>query len=548
MRFRTLLCIAASVSVSLPHASCERGPGGNSAAQPAPHALARPLPDTLAAMFYNVENLFDFHSDGTEYDEYKPGWYGWTEDAHRAKLYNTAQVIAAAGADIVGLCEIENANALAELQAELEKTGKTFPYAAAAEAGRSATVTALLSRFPITEKFSYPVEKSRPVLEAAIAGGGRELRVFVNHWPSKRHPESARLEAARILKKRLGELPPDCDYVILGDLNANYNEFATFHTEGFDDTKGRTGINHILNTAADGAGTQSPPRFVCKGELAACPECGYNLWLELPEEKRMSYVYRGAAQTPDNMILPPSMFDTSGYSYLNGSFGAFTWGGELLRGGIPYRWQMAFRGKRKYHAGRGYSDHLPLTARFVWARPPAGAPDNRDSASSNHAGAPQAAGGYCENADPRLVTGDFAAATDGWVSGDSRFTVSRDGKFAQTGTHSLRVSGRHGEKNAAAAKAALEPRGRAEYLTLSIRGEGCLSIRVRRPASGWVYFNAPDFRQSKSARYKSWKSGRWASLKLPLPDAASADDDVLVELRAGKTDSLAVWIDRVRLE
>ena len=550
MNFRILLCLAVSFLLAL--VSCKRDSGGK---PPAPASAERPLPDTVSIAFYNVENLFDFNSDGTEYDEYKPGWYGWTEEAYKKKLDNAARVIAALGADVVGLCEVENMNALKELQAELDKIGATYQYAAVAEAVRSATVTAALSKFPIKEKFAYPVEKSRSILEARIAGGGGEFRVFVNHWPSKRHPESARLEAARILKQRLDELPPDCDYVIMGDFNANYNEFATFRTEGFDDTKGRTGINHVLKTTVEGAGPRSPVRFVCKGELAACADCKYNLWLELPESERRSYVYRGAAQTIDNILMPPSMFDDKGYSYLDGSFGVFTWDGELLRDGVPYRWQMVFKGKQKYHAGNGYSDHLPVMARLVKASVLKSIANddtssihtdtvsiNTDtSTSSQHTG-------YCGGVDPNLVTGDFAVSVDGWVSGDSRFAVARDNRFARTGTHSLRVSGRHDTENRTAAKARLEPHGPKKYLALSVRGAGNLSIRIRRPTNKWVYFNAPDFSQSKSARYKSWKSDSWVNLKFQLPESASASDDVEVELRAGKGEQLTVWIDRIRLE
>jgi hypothetical protein len=470
-------------------------------------------------------------------------------------------------------------NVLKELQAELDKVGATYQYAAVAEAVGSATVTAALSKLPIKERFAYPVEKSRSILEARIAGGGGEFRIFVNHWPSKRHPESARLEAARILKQRLDELPPDCDYVIIGDFNANYNEFATFRTEGFDDTKGRTGINHVLKTTIDGAGPQSPIRFVCKGELDACVDCKYNLWLELPENERKSYVYRGAAQTIDNILMPPSMFDNNGYSYLDGSFNVFTWDGELLRDGVPYRWQMVFKGKQKYHTGNGYSDHLPVTARLVKAS--VLKPISNNDTSSIHAdtslqntntlstdtGASTSSShtntvsintdtsisssqhtGYCESVDPNLVTGDFAVSVDGWMSGDSRFTVARDKCFARTGTHSLRINGRHDTENRTAAKARLETRGSKKYLTLSVRGAGNLSIRVRRPTHKWVYFNAPDFSQSKSARYKNWKSDSWVNLKFPLPESASVGDDVEIELRAGKGEQFTVWIDRIRLE
>ena len=334
---------------ALPLFFCGRDTNNTPADKPVKLSKELPLPDTITAAFYNVENLFDFNLDGTEYEEYKPGAFGWTEETQKKKLKNIAQVIAALESDIVGLCEVENMNVLSELQSELDKHNVVFPYATTANAPKSATVTALLSKFPIREKFEYTIENSRSILEAVVGSGDDNFRVFVNHWPSKRHPESKRIEAAVTLKKRIEELPPADDYIIIGDFNSNYNEFATFHTEGFNDTKGQTGINHILKTTAANTAPRSSLTFICKGELASCGDCHYNLWLDLPEDKRESYVYRGAAQTIDNILVPPALFDAHGFSYLNGSFEVFTWDDKLLRDGIPYRWQMVYKGKVKYH-------------------------------------------------------------------------------------------------------------------------------------------------------------------------------------------------------
>ncbi|MDR2694670.1 MAG: hypothetical protein LBB74_10730 [Chitinispirillales bacterium] len=499
-------------------------------------AKAPPLPDTVTAAFYNVENLFDFNLDGTEYDEYKPGWYGWSAEIQRARLRGTAQVIAAIGADLFGLCEIENSNTLIELADALDRMGAPYPYAVTADAPGSATVTAILSKFPIVGKRALPVENSRSILEAVVARGGDTLRVFVNHWPSKRHPESARAAAAQTLRLRLDSLRGGADYIIMGDLNSNYDEYASFHTSGHDDTHGKTGINHTLKTVAEGADPKSPARFVCVGELPSCGGCHYNPWLEVDEGARMSYVYRGAKNTIDNMLLPASLFDDEGYSYLRGSFQAFTWDGRLLKDGAPYRRQMYYKGKERYHKAEGYSDHLPITARLVRSKLIV------DTVSVG-----------CPDINPSLTVGDFAASTDGWLSGDSRFSVERDGKHAKTGSHSLKISGLHESENHTAARAALTSAPRQKFLTLSIRGEGKPSIRLRRPKGKWVYHNAPDFAQKKTAKYNAWKSERWTALKLPLPqksqDGGSVDNnDIEVEIRAGKGERLLVWIDRVRLE
>jgi len=543
MNHRTVFVfvIAVIISIALCFYGCGKNDKGDIGTVKADKknlsAKGLPLPDTITAAFYNVENLFDFNLDGTEYDEYKPGWHGWSAEMQRARLQSTAQVVAAIGADVIGLCEVENANTLFELADALDKMGAPYPYAATADAPGSATVTALLSKFPIVEKRAFPVEKSRSILEAAVARGGDTLRFFVNHWPSKRHPESARSAAAQTLRRRLDSLRIGADYIIMGDFNSNYDEYATFHTSGHDDTQGKTGINHILKTVVNGAGPKSPARFVCKGELLTCGDCHYNPWLDVEESVRMSYIYRGAKNTIDNMLLPPALFDSAGYSYLNGSFHAFTWEGKLMKDGAPYRRQMYYKGKEKYHKADGYSDHLPVIAKLARSNLLS------DSISPN-----------CADINPSTAIGDFAVSTDGWVSGDSRFSVERDAKQAKTGSHSLRVSGLHESENHTAAKATLPAAPSQKFLTLSLRGEGKLSIRLRRPKEKWSYHNAPEFNYSKTAKYNAWKSTQWITLKLPLPPSNPQDgggvnsNDIEIELRAGKGEKFSVWIDRIRLE
>ncbi|MDR0305656.1 MAG: hypothetical protein LBI42_02340 [Chitinispirillales bacterium] len=537
MKHRILLFLI--ISLTLPLFFCNRD-SRDTQSDKTKQQLAKelPLPDTITVAFYNVENLFDFNLDGTEYEEYKPGAFGWTQDVQKKKLSNAAQVIAALKSDIVGLCEIENMNVLKELQNELDKMDVVFPYAIIAEAPKSAANTALLSRFPIKGKHEYPVENSRSILEALIGRGDDSIRVFVNHWPSKRHPESKRLEAAEILRERIEKLSPADDYIIIGDLNSNYNEFATFHTEGFNDTKGRTGINHVLKTTVEGVSSRYSPTFICKGELSSCADCHYNLWLDLPEEKRMSYIYRGAPQTIDNFLIPQALLDNNGFSYLKNSFEVFTWDDKLLRNGVPHRWQMVYKGKARYHTGNGFSDHLPIKAFFAKA-----AAASADTSSLHQQQ------NYCESIDPNLnKKGDFAVSVDGWIRGDSRFSVSRTNRFSRSGTHSLHIRGMHESENRTAAKVRLETENTDRYLTMSIRGSGNISMRIRRPAQSWINYNAPDFTSSKSARYKKWSSGSWRNLKIPLPAGTGNNQDVEFELRAGKGEAISVWIDRVWLE
>lgn len=310
---------------------------------------------------YNVENLFDMNDDGTEYEQYIPNTsWGWTEEMHRIKLRNTAQVIKDMGADVIGLQEIESETVLKELKAELNRQGIYYPYYAFSRIKNTSVSVALLSKYPIKSALSHPVSASREfrdILEAKLDINGKTLRIFVNHWKSKSGPESMRIQSAKVLKKRLDELDKDEPYVLLGDFNSHYEEYRTFvKSRKHNDTDGITGINHILKTIDE----EGNPILI--SSLKECDDCTYNLWYELPQEQRWSHEYRGGHEALDNMIISPSLADGKGVEYVQGSFEKFE-APYLFDKGKPYRWQQS-RKFPKHHLGEGYSDHLPIFAKF----------------------------------------------------------------------------------------------------------------------------------------------------------------------------------------
>jgi len=86
----------------------------------------------------------------------------------------------------------------------------------------------------------------------------------------------------------------------------------------------------------------------------------YNLWLDLPASKRWSHNFFGKKEAIDAILIPPSLADGEGWEYVPDTFGvyrpAYLFGphGEILCWGYRH-------GK---HTGRGFSDHLPIYARF----------------------------------------------------------------------------------------------------------------------------------------------------------------------------------------
>jgi endonuclease/exonuclease/phosphatase family metal-dependent hydrolase len=495
--------------------------------------------DTVAIGFYNVENLFDLQFDGNEYPEYRPGALGWDKQMQARKLANIGSAIAALKVDVLGLCEIESREALDALQKELVKQGATFPHAASGEAeGKAGTATFLLSKYPVISINRFgggPGIGAREVLEADVDVTGSVLKVFVNHWPSKRHPESQRLALARALRRRIERLSPRTEYVIIGDLNTGYDQWNTLRTEKLDDTRGRVGLNHELGTVIGGPG--GFVAYVGPGDL--CAGTGglhhYDPWSEVPEECRWSLKFRGAPQTLDHILLSQALFDSAGFSYCIGSFAPFTWGGALLRDGVPYRWQMKGYGKRRFHQGEGYSDHLPVRAR-LYRGPFTCAPAKpRESLRRQH---------------PPVSAGGFEHSLDGWMSCGA-MAVTRDTAGAFAGRACMRVRGAAAAKNGCAARAVLERialnAGRRLTIGFAIRGSGRLSVRVRSGTGKWRYYNGPSFTPSNSARYLPAAFGAWKRVTLHFTDDMPGSKDIEVELRAGKEAAFDFWIDEVRI-
>jgi endonuclease/exonuclease/phosphatase family metal-dependent hydrolase len=313
---------------------------------------------------YNVENLFDLTRDQTDYTDYRVGGKtGWNAAMLAKKLENIAAVIKDLDAEIVALQEIESKTALTLLQKTLDRTGAHYEYAVIAEQVSAPVKCALLSRFPVLEKKEIAIgrSKARHILKVTLDISGKPLVVYVNHWKSKSGPESRRLEYAARLAREISSLPCDADFILIGDFNADYNEYETFKDIArLNDTGGVTGINHVIHTLKDG-------QLVDESVLTGQKGCDYlyNLWLEMPERRRWSVNFFGRKNSPDSIIVPRALYDAAGISYVDNSFDKFD-PDYLFEDNRVFRWQRADRGEGR-HLGRGYSDHLPVFARFSTA-------------------------------------------------------------------------------------------------------------------------------------------------------------------------------------
>ena len=302
---------------------------------------------------YNVENLFDAQYNGTEYEEYIPGKHNWNRRMVEIKLNHIAEVICELDADIIGLQEIENSAVFGQLIKKLNTVGCGYRYSAITHKKNASIQVALLSRFTIKKRHEIEVSYAsgvRNILEVTVEVLGKPLTLFVNHWKSKAYKgyESKRIKYAKALQARIARLSAGREYLLLGDFNSDYNAYLTLETKN-NDTKGKTGFSDILKT------------YTKEDEIMHAKHgIHYSLWYELPVEQRWSQKFYGKKSTPDQIVLPQTMFDGKGIDYVNDSFKVFKASYLFTKRGYINRWRY----KHGKHMAKGYSDHLPVFAYF----------------------------------------------------------------------------------------------------------------------------------------------------------------------------------------
>ncbi len=313
----------------------------------------------LTVATYNVENLFDLDNDGYEYDEYVPSYFSeWNEKNYKIKLQNISRVIKDINPDILAIEEIESLQALKDLKSTLQREGVYYQYYQISDKKNTTTKIALLSKIPFVYAKEVSVTSSlsqRNILEAKFLINNRELYIFANHWKAKSGPESQRIVSAKALQSRIKEIGYDKNIILLGDFNSDYEEYIKFERKRkLNDTNGKTGINHVLNSIKQ---TQKADRT--KYEEGSF----YNLWYDTDEENRYSYIFKNQKEAIDNILISQPLLGKKGLYYQNRTIGSFR-PSYLFNSNQIFRWQMTVKRPIK-HKGKGFSDHLPVVAKFV---------------------------------------------------------------------------------------------------------------------------------------------------------------------------------------
>lgn len=235
--------------------------------------------------FWNVENLYDTVKDRWANDEeFTPfGVNAWTGDRYRKKICHLAEVISQLatevtpeGVAVMGLCEIENKNAVQDLvnDPQLKKRNYQIIHIEGPDArGVDPSFIYNPIYFKPSKAIAYKVKlavdsnhKTRDILLITGTFLNDPIAFLINHWPSRRGGEMIsrpnRNSAARIARRIADSVShddPKTKIIIMGDLNDDpVNESVKKYIGTVDETESlneNNFFNPMEKLYKDGIGT-----------------------------------------------------------------------------------------------------------------------------------------------------------------------------------------------------------------------------------------------------------------------------------------------------
>lgn len=321
------------------------------------------LSSLLTFMELNCENLFDTQHDSLKNDlEFLPeSNYHWTPTRYWRKLNNLSKEIVAEGygdasrtgkgldgggaalggswqlPDLVALCEVENDCVMRDLTKRSALRTAGYEYVMTNSPDERGIDVALMYQpfsFALVRSWAIRIKRlpgTRPTRDILYAAGrvvsGDTLHVFVVHAPSRRGGEQAsrpyRLQVACQLAAAVDSiytLNDSANVIVAGDFN-DYSDSPALES---------LYRHHLINISAE-----------AKGQHGA----------------KATYRWHGEWRSLDQMLCSPNMVMRK-ESCRIGDLPFILEDDEKYGGKKPYRTYLGPR-----YLG-GYSDHLPLVARF----------------------------------------------------------------------------------------------------------------------------------------------------------------------------------------
>lgn len=298
----------------------------------------------------NCENLFDCRHDSLKNDtEFLPdGAYHWTRTRYWQKLDRIGQTILSCGVkeqtwqlpDMVALCEVENDSVLHDLTRRSLLRNARYDYVMTNSPDERGIDVALMYSpysFRLIGSHSVrvkPIKGMRPTRDILYASGvtasGDTLHVIVAHLPSRRGGEKysrpfrmmAARQVAAVIDSIYNKVSAEAKIIVAGD----FNDYSNSESMQLLCSKRMIGVSK-------GA----------KGHNCA----------------KGTYRYQGLWGSLDHILVSIPLADIATECYVNDA--EFLIERDEKYGGVKPR--RNYLGPRYLN---GFSDHLPLVARFQW--------------------------------------------------------------------------------------------------------------------------------------------------------------------------------------
>ena len=291
--------------------------------------------EPLSIGFWNGENLFDINDDPSTNDEEFSlgGRKNVTEDIYNLKIKHSAEVLFDLNVDILGLCEVEHASVLKDLnKAYSVRDYAIIEYESPDERGIDNALMYDPKYFEVISSKPIPNtlpggDKTRDILYVKGKYAGETVHIFVNHWPSnyggRKEAIPKRAATAQLIVREILsilELDASAEIILLGDFNENPDEM------------------NVQSLKTVGLSSLMEPM--------------------LGEANKGTYVYRGEDLFFDQIIIHESLKDQEGLVIVPGSIFILDQPKYRQQEGDYKHFPFRFWAGNKLLGG--YSDHLAI--------------------------------------------------------------------------------------------------------------------------------------------------------------------------------------------
>ena len=327
-------------------------------------ACAQLNKDTLFVAHWNFENLFDTIDDPkTEDEEFLPSsTKEWSDERLDKKMYNLSRVIRSMnndnGPDLLGVCEVEHQSLLDTMITKYlsDKSYKTAYLESLDGRGIDNGIIYNSEIFSLLDVKGHRVDlgdayETRFVLEGTFLFDKKDtIYFFVNHWPSRRggedESEPKRISAAKTLRTQI-------DLIYTKNVNSNIIIVGDFNDEP-------TNISITEHLKAQ-------PFFCDSLDHKNLPEdsgtdlfnLSYKAWID----GLGSYKYKDDFNMLDQIIISKELLLGEKLKYVCNSFEVYKPYLMVTRTGKFEGAPFPTYGGTRYLGG--YSDHYPVTAKFL---------------------------------------------------------------------------------------------------------------------------------------------------------------------------------------